>query len=95
MTENPALRQHLSHPRKTTPSSDENCITLLTRKASGYLDILYSVGQDRASGVDRPSTVPLAPDQNLCHNISRQRVTPESPAGGEVSAVGGERSPPS
>ena len=53
MTENPALRQHLSHPRKTTPSSDENCITLLTRKASGYLDTLYSVNTAGAVFTDR------------------------------------------
>ena len=40
-------------------------------------------------------TSPLAHSQNFCDNTSRRRATPESSAGGEVSAVGGERSPPS
>ena len=78
-------------PNHMTTSGDSYPMRLRTRPFEKDALLLRcsdaEVGQDRASGVDRPSTVPLAPDQNLCHNISRQRVTPESPAGGEVSAV--------
>ena len=38
MTENPALRQRPSHPRKATPSSGENDTTGEVRKASGKFD---------------------------------------------------------